>query len=404
MRFFYKAQTLEGEITEGEADAEDRSALIEHMRAEKKTLIFLESIDKRGFEFIARVNGFLSKVHLKEKIFFCRNVSIMLSAGLSIARALAILGRQTKNERLKQVLRGLSDSIMGGSSLEQAMRVFPDVFSPLTIAMVRAGEASGSLPESLKIIAQHLEQSYLLQKRVRGALIYPGVIVCTMVVIGVIMMVYVVPTLSSTFSELNVPLPFMTKAIMWLSDFLRNNGIIVFVLALAVVGLFFFIFRQKWGKSAVQALSLCFPIIRDLVIKMNVARVVRTLSSLLLSGVSMLDAVVITQDVAQNVHYKKVLQEAREKIQKGIPLSEVFSTHERLFPIMVGEMVAVGEETGKLSDMLSEVARFYEEDVEQFTKNFSTVIEPVLMVLVGAAVGLFAYSMITPMYSVVGSI
>ena len=404
MRFFYKAQTLEGEIVEGEAEAEDRSALIEHMRAEKKTLIFLEPIDKKGVEIVARINGFLSRVHLKEKIFFSRNLSIMLSAGLSIARALAILERQSKNEKLKQVLRGLAASITKGSSLEQAMAAYPDVFSALTIAMVKAGEASGSLPESLKIIAQHLEQSYVLQKRVRGALMYPGVIVCTMVAIGIIMMVYVVPTLSATFSELGVSLPITTKIIMGFSDFLRTNGIVVFLLFLALLGVGFFVIKQKWGKSALQLAFLNVPIIRDLVIKMNVARAVRTLASLLQSGVSMLDAVAITQEVVQNMHYKKVLAEARQKIQKGVTLSDVFSSHEKLFPVLVSEMVAVGEETGKLSDMLSEVAKFYEEDVEQFTKNFSTVIEPVLMVVVGAAVGLFAYSMITPLYSVVGSI
>jgi len=404
MRFFYKAQTLEGEIVEGEAEAEDRSALIEHMRAEKKTLIFLEPIDKKGVEIVARINGFLSRVHLKEKIFFSRNLSIMLSAGLSIARALAILERQSKNEKLKQVLRGLAASITKGSSLEQAMAAYPDVFSALTIAMVKAGEASGSLPESLKIIAQHLEQSYVLQKRVRGALMYPGVIVCTMVAIGIIMMVYVVPTLSATFSELGVSLPITTKIIMGFSDFLRTNGIVVFLLFLALLGVGFFVIKQKWGKSALQLAFLNIPIIRDLAIKMNVARAARTLASLLQAGVSMLDAVAITQDVVQNMHYKKVLGEARQKIQKGVTLSDVFSAHEKLFPVLVNEMVAVGEETGKLSDMLSEVAKFYEEDVEQFTKNFSTVIEPVLMVVVGAAVGLFAYSMITPLYSVVGSI
>src|SRR3989338_4405623 len=249
MRFFYKAQTLEGEIVEGEAEAEDRASLIEHMRAGKKTLIFLEPIDKKGVEIIARINGFLSRVHLKEKIFFSRNLSIMLSAGLSIARSLAILERQSRNEKLKQVLRDLAVSITGGSSLERAMAAYPNVFSPLTIAMVKAGEASGSLPESLKIIAHHLEQSYVLQKRVRGALMYPGVIVCTMVAIGVIMMVYVVPTLSATFSELGVSLPFTTKLIMGFSDFLRNNGIIVLLSSIGMLGIVFFVIKQRWGKS-----------------------------------------------------------------------------------------------------------------------------------------------------------
>lgn len=225
-----------------------------------------------------------------------------------------------------------------------------------------------------------------------------------MITIGVLMLIYLVPTLTSTFKDLNVSLPFSTKMVIWLSDFLKNH-IIINLLILITVGLvFYFSIKTKRGKRALDTFVLHVPVISGIVKDLNSARTARTFSSLLSSGVDVLVAVRITQDVIQNSYYKAVLKEAEINIEKGDPVSNIFLKHEKLYPVFVGEMVSIGEETGKLSEMLANVAQFYEEEVDQKTKDMSTIIEPFLMVVIGIGVGFFAISMLGPMYSLADAI
>ena len=212
------------------------------------------------------------------------------------------------------------------------------------------------------------------------------------------------PTLTATFRELNVNLPTSTKMVIWFSDFLKNNVLInLVVLLVAGVGSYLFIKTEK-GKKILDTLVLRIPVISAIVKDLNSARTARTFSSLLSSGVDVLVAVRITQDVIQNSYYKKVLKEAEVNIEKGDPVSNIFLKHENLYPVFVGEMVSIGEETGKLSEMLKNVAQFYEDEVDQKTKDMSTIIEPFLMVVIGIGVGFFAISMLGPMYSLADAI
>jgi len=403
MRFKYKARTKEGKIIKGEAEAPDKFALARRMRGEQKFLISAGEIDTKK-ALSTFLSSFLGSVRLRDRIVFARNMSAMLEAGLPLVRSLSVLERQTKNKRFKQVLGSLSQEIIKGGTLYKAMSVFPHVFSPLSIAMVKAGEEGGTLPGSLKTIGDHLEQIHLLQRRIRGALMYPGVIVIAMVIIGILMLVYVVPTLAGTFKDLGVSLPLSTQIIIFISDFLRTNTFLFLALLAALGVLLFLAARSRTGKRVFEFTLLRMPLIGALVKKENSARTCRTLSSLLVSGVPMVEALSITKEVVQNSYYKKILEEAETKIPKGVSLSKVFSQNENLYPVLVGEMTAVGEETGKLSEMLMKTALFYEEEVGQATKDLSTIVEPILMIVIGAAVGFFAFSMITPLYSVLGGI
>jgi len=225
-----------------------------------------------------------------------------------------------------------------------------------------------------------------------------------MVVIGILMFAFVVPTLASTFKELGVVLPASTRILIFLGNFFSNNLVLTFLI---IIGIFFGLYlllRAKFMAQCIDFIVVRIPIVGNLTKELNTARTARTMSSLLSSGVPIIRAVEITQDVVQNIYYKKVLNEAKLAIEKGAPFSQAFSAHQNLFPTMMSEMIQVGEETGKLSDMLLQIALFYEEEVENKTKNLSIIIEPLLMIVIGAGVGFFAISMISPLYSILGSI
>ncbi|MEK7568942.1 MAG: type II secretion system F family protein [Patescibacteria group bacterium] len=403
-KFKYKVRELSGEETAGEMDAADRFAVAANLRGEGKSVISVEDV-KSGFSFnMDAINVLLSRVKTQHLIVFAHNLSAMMKAGLSLSRGLTILERQTKNPAFKKTIKTLIDEISRGSTLSAGMAKFPKVFSPIFVSMVRAGEESGGLSDSLLVVGDQLEKSYLLKKKIKGAMIYPSVVLVALIVIGVLMFIYVVPTLASTFKELNTELPTSTKIIIGLSDFLSNHLLIGVLIVAGVVAGFVMALRTKQGRRAFEFSLFRLPVIGSLVRQSNAARTARTLSSLLSSGVDMLEAINITKDVLQNSYYKEVMTLAGERVQKGIPLSSVFAENEYIYPLLVGDMVEVGEETGKLSQMLLNVALFYENEVDEATKNMSTIIEPILMVVIGASVGFFAVSMISPMYSVMSNI
>ena len=328
----------------------------------------------------------------------------MLRAGLPLSRALLIVGRQTKNKKFQEIISAIIDRIGKGGSFHDALGNFPDVFSKLFVSMVRAGEESGKLNDSLMLVASQLERSYTLKKKITGALIYPSVIVTAMVIIGMLMLIFVVPTLESTFKELNVDLPITTQFVIAVSKLLRDHTLLFLGGLLLVCAGLYVAAKTPRSKKIFDFGLLHIPFIGGMVKELNAARTARTLSSLLSSGVEVSQALDITKDVLQNTYYKSVLDSAKKNIEKGIPISDAFASREDVYPLLLPEMMEVGEETGQLSEMLLEVAGFYEEEVDRATKDMSTVIEPFLMVIIGAAVGFFAISMLEPMYSISNSI
>ncbi len=404
MLFSYKAKSKIGEITEGLLEAPDRFSLARDLKSRGYTPMSVSEKKKSFVNATLILGSILNKISVNEQVVLTKNLSGMLKAGLSLARALSVLEKQTKNPRLKKILISLSGDINSGESLSSGLAKFPDVFSKLFVSMTKAGEESGNLAGALSDIGINLEKSYYLTKKIKGALIYPGVIFSAMIVIGVLMFAFLVPTLAHTFKELGVVLPTSTRILVFFGNFFSNNLILTFAIIIgAGIGLFM-LFRAKFMAKYVDYIVLRIPVVGTLAKELNTARTARTLSSLLSSGVSITRAVEITTDVVQNIYYKKVLDEVRVAIEKGSPFSEIFEENSNLYPVMMAEMVQVGEETGKLSDMLLEIALFYEAEVENKTKNLSTIIEPVLMIAIGSGVGFFAISMISPLYSILGSI
>ncbi len=403
--FTFKAKKPSGEIYSSKKDAADRYELYKLLRDSGDEIVeFKETADRKGLHTEISLGGLVKHVKMIEKINFARNLGSMLEAGLALSRALSVLERQSHNKALKKVLNEIIAEINKGMTLSDALSKHPKVFPPIFVAMVNAGEQSGSLAESLKVVARQMESAYLLTKRIRGALMYPAVIVCAMILIAILMLIFVIPTLMKTFTELKVELPLPTKIVLGVSNLVQHNGLIV-LLVLVVIATGLYLWSKKdSGKKVIHMVLLKIPVIGLLVQEVNAARTARTMSSLLEAGVDVVEAVSITSTVVQNVHFRAVLDKAGEAIKKGDLMSKVFSEEGKLYPIFFAEMMSVGEETGKTGEMLSGVAKYYEDDVEQKTKDMSTVIEPFLMIVIGAAVGFFAVSMIQPMYSLVNAI
>lgn len=404
MLFSYSAKSKTGELSKGVLESADRFAVAHELRLRGFTPVSIEGQKDNAMSQLENLSSVFSKVSVAEQIIFTKNLSGMIKAGLSLSRALAVLEKQTKNKELNKIIGSLIHDVDGGETFSGALSKFPKVFTGLFVSMIKAGEESGNLAGALLDISENLEKAHSLTKKIHGALIYPGVILSAMVVIGVLMFAFVVPTLAGTFKELGVTLPASTRMLIAAGNFFANHLLLTFLLlAAAGFGLFSLV-RAKFMARPIDFMVLRIPSIGTMARELNTARTARTLSSLLASGVSITRAVEITGDVVQNVYYKEVLEQARAAVEKGEAFSKVFIANSKLYPVMMSEMVEVGEETGKLADMLREIALFYENEIENKTKNLSTIIEPFLMIIIGAGVGFFAISMISPLYSILGDI
>lgn len=397
-RFSYTAEKSDGEVYKGTATARDRFELYEIVRREGGRILALAEDTSTKWWSLAFWNSKFSSVPEYEKILFARNLGAMLSAGLSLARALAVIERETKNAKLKRVISELSGAVRRGETLHSALEKFPRIFPKLFSAMVRAGEEGGEMPQALVLVSDQMERMYVLKKKIRGAMLYPCIIVLAIIGIGVFMMINVVPTLAQTFEEMGAELPASTRAIIAVSDFLVQYTILAIAFVVVFFGAIFAAMRTEIGQRVKDFLFLHIPIIGKIVREVNAARTARTLASLLSSGVDMVTSLEIVHDVVQNGYFKKVILEAKEGVQKGEPLSSAFVRAEHLYPAFVGEMISVGEETGQLTEMMKKLAIYYEDEVDRKTKDMSTIIEPFLMVAIGGAVGFFAVAMISPIY------
>ncbi|MBP6945951.1 MAG: type II secretion system F family protein [Candidatus Pacebacteria bacterium] len=399
MKFKVTAITQTGETYSDIVDGVDRFAVHHDIRERGDRVLELKEVRANNLFSLDAILEIFHTVSLDEKVILTRNLATMVEAGLTISRSLEVAKRQTRNTHLQEVLIEIITSVKKGESFSTALSAFPKMFTSLLVSMVRAGEESGKLTESLRVASIQMERASNLQKKIKSALIYPSIVLSAMVCIGILMLIYVVPTLSGTFRELHASLPPTTQFIISASDFLIHNTVI----ALVLLGIFIFVLlsvvRSAKGKIFLDWFLLKVPIIGGLIVEVNVARATRTLASLFSSGVDMVLSVKITHDVLENSQYKKVFVEAEKSLTEGSPLSLSLAKHPTLFPPLVAEIVAVGEETGRLSSLLKETAEFYEESVERKTKDLSTVIEPFLMVIIGAMVGFFAISMIAPIYS-----
>ena len=405
--FTYTGETREGEKVTNTVTAADRFEVYSIARDQGHTVATIEnsgSFSVKKYFDVERINYHLSRVKQDELVMITRNLGSMLNAGLTVSRALSVIERQTKNPKLKGVMKDVIAHINKGGQFNEALALFPKVFDDLYVSMISAGEESGNLSESLKTLSIQMERSSNLKKKIKGAMMYPSIVITVMFVIGVLMMIYVMPQITGVFKNAGQELPASTKFLIGLSDFLVNHTVLALGGMAGTIGGFLYALRTRWGKIATSWIVTRLPVIGTMAKEANAARTARTLSSLLNSGVDVIQSIEITEDVLQNVFYKKILREARNRVEKGTALSETFIERSDLYPILVGEMILVGEETGQIAGMLGELAIYYEAEVERKTKDLSTIIEPLLMVVIGGGVGFFALALIAPIYSIGESI
>ena len=346
----------------------------------------------------------LSRIKFTEKMFFVDHLRTMVGAGLSIVEALEILSKEISNPKFKKTITQIKADIEKGEQLSAVLAKHPKVFPTTYVKMIAAGEASGTLQESLEQVTLQMRKSNELASSIRGAMIYPAVILFAMFVVGILMTTVVLPKMLEMFQDFDAELPLPTKMLMIIVNFLSNplNLIIIVILGAGIISAFIYLLKKSADfKRTIHLINLHLPIIGKVIKKINLAKFSLTLSSLLKSTIPIIDAVDITAETCANVLYQNALHDAAKKIKSGEPLSNLLSQYEDLFPSMVTEMIMVGERSGEVEKLLNELSDFYGDEVDKTMKNFSTIIEPIIILVLGVAVAGIAMAVVMPMFSLV---
>lgn len=345
----------------------------------------------------------LAFVSAEQKILFVQNLYIMVKAGLSIMEALGILAKQVENKTLKKVIVQIKEQVEKGRQLSEVLADFPKIFPTIYVSMIGAGETAGKIEEALNQVSNQMKKSQELTSRIKGAMIYPAVILFAMAGIGIEMVVFVLPKIIVMFNDFHATLPLPTIALIWIVQTVEHYGIIIAIVLIALISTLVWLERKPPIKRWVHACNLRLPIFGAIIKKINLARFTLTLSSLLSSAIPIIDAVRITSNVQGNVKYREDLLAVSEALKKGEPLSETLSRSPARFPPMVVQMILVGEQSGQVEQMLQELSNYYSAEVDTTMRNFSTIIEPVIILVLGLAVAGIAVAVIMPMYSLAQS-
>ena len=400
--YFYKAKNIEGEEEAGVLEAKNPSELAKILRKKKYFLTYAkeDKEEKKTFSFnLDFFNKFFS-VPLTEKLFFTKNLRVMIRTGVSLPRAFKILSNQAKNSKFKQTLNIISEKISKGKSLSESLGSFPKIFPDLYRETLRAGEETGSLEESLKILDNQMQREHDLKSKIKTAMAYPMIVLGMTILIGMFMMIFAVPNLKVAFEELNVQLPLSTKMFLSSADFLMKNWLGFILVLFILISFLIFYLRTEKGKKSKSNLLLKIPVISKINKETNSSLALMILSSLLKAGVPVVRALEITSGALSNFYFKESLINASKIVEKGGKISESLKPYKNLYSPMVLEMMEIGEETGETSEILRGLANFYEEEVTNSLDRLSSTIEPILILIIGGIVGFFAISMLQPIFNI----
>lgn len=345
------------------------------------------------------LNNHLVRIPFVQKMLFVHNLSIMVKAGLSIVDGLRILSEQVENKRLKGIIGEIKLQVEKGRQLSEVLSDYPNVFPSIYVSMIAAGETAGRMQQSLEQVYSQMKKSHELSSRIQGAMIYPGVVMTAMIGIGAEMVFFILPKILIMFNDFNAELPLPTKILIAIVNFTQSYGLFLIIGLVLLTSLLIWLERKPPIKRQVHLIVLMIPIFGAVIKKINTARFTMTLSSLLQSAIPIIDAVKITAQVQGNVRYRENILAVAEVLKKGEPLSEALASYPAYFTPMVVQMIMVGEQSGQMEHMLAELADYYSDEVDATMKNFSTIIEPVMIVIMGLAVAGMAVAVIMPMYS-----
>lgn len=400
MEFTYKAKDKTGKIVQGKIQAETEKQALDILHSQEIFVLTLES----GRNEIKINLNFRKKVSLKDKIIFTKQLAMMVRGGLPLVEALKALEEQTENEVFRKAILKITTDVQGGLALSKALEKHPKIFPKLYVAVTSSGERSGKLDEVLERLSDQLQKDYDLIAKVKSAVTYPVVVVCALVGVLILMLIFVVPQLKSIFSEMGVALPLPTRILLGTSSFLVNYWYIVIVL---IVGIYFAI--RYWAKTpkgglAIDKFKIRVPIFGKLVQKIYMARFTRTTGTLVAAGLPMLEILATVKEVVGNKFYQPAFLQISKDVESGVTLSNALKKHRQIFPPMIAHMVSVGEKSGKVDEVLFHLAEFYDKEVETTTESLASLIEPILILIIGAGIGVAIASIIMPIYSLVNVI
>jgi len=395
--FEYKATEENGKVVEDTIQSNSRDDAANTLRGMKLKVLTIKDLDS-GMKL------FGGKISVAEKAIFCRFMSTMLKSGLSIPEALEIIKAETTKPKMRKVLADLAFQTQKGKTLSSVLSQYKENFDPIFLTMVRVGEESGTLEKSFEYLTTQLTAAHELSQKIKGSMMYPAVICVAMFGNGIVMMVFVLPKISSVFLKLDVPLPLPTKIILTVGNFIGTN----LLLSLGGAGLLMFLAGLFVYLRPTRALLMGafkkLPIIKKIVNQIDIARFARTLSTLLRSGVPITTALDVSSEGLSDPQIRKQAKGFSEGVAKGEPLSVVMSKNSKLFPAIMIQTIKAGEKTGSLEEILDEMATFYESEVEYSLKRATALLEPVLMLVIGVAVGAMVIIMIAPIYGIIGGL
>ena len=390
-KFKYRAMKNDGTKTSGEYEANSREDVMEMITSNGYYPLKVEEVIESATINIRR------KIKVKEISIFCRQMYTMLDAGVPLINALNLMSTQVTNKHLVEIVKVLEEDVRKGEMLSNSMRKFPEAFPTLLTSMVESGEASGNLDEMFLRMSTHFEKENKINNKVKAAMIYPIILACVGVAALAVVMIFVMPTFVSLFESSGSELPFATRLLIGISDLLSILCIIVLAILIAIIVGIIIFSKTESGIYFFAKLKITFPLIKDLNRKMIVSRFTRTLSTLLASGVSLVESLPIVSAVLNNVIAEDEVLRIRERVVKGEGLSTPIEECE-LFPPMLSSMVRIGEESGALDDMLNKTADFYDEEVEQAIQTLTSMLEPIMIIIMGLVIGFMVIALMLPLY------
>lgn len=395
--FAYKAKGADGNVTEGTVDAAEQKQAVERLRSQK--LVILEIGEKTAGPLDAIKALLQSKGHVttKDLTLFSRQLSTLVSAGVPIVQGLGILESQAENPAFKEVLGAVKTDIEGGLSISDALKKHPDAFPDLYCSMIKAGELGGILDTILERLTSYMESSEALKAKVKSAMMYPAIVLSICGLVTVFLMVFVIPTFKTIFGSFGAALPLPTQILMDLSDIMKKYFILIALAPVAAYKGFVKFYATPYGMKWVDGKSLQVPIFGVILKKVAVAKFTRTLGTLIKSGVPIMQALETVAATAGNVVIAEAVLQTRESIREGGHISDPLKKS-GLFPNMVTSMISVGEETGSLDIMLSKIADFYDQEVDTAVKGLTSLIEPIVIVVMGVIIGTIVVAMFLPMF------
>jgi type IV pilus assembly protein PilC len=400
--FAFKALDLAGATTKGEMEAGDKQAVAAQLRSKGLIVVDIEEqVPANAGDILARFR----RVSSDELVIATRQLSTMINSGMSLLRALYIIEEQTENDKLREIWIDVRKDVEAGLALSDALRKHPEIFNDLYVAMVEAGETGGILDSTMLRVADQLEKDAALKRQIKAAMMYPSLIGGFAFVVLFALVAFLVPVFEKIFKDFGGELPAITKFTVFLSHLFTQRFYLLFGGIAAIVFAFKTWKRSERGRMQWDRLKLKFPMkIGDIVQKVALARFSRTFSGLIAAGVPMLEAIEITGKTSGNKVIEKAMYDVRESVKKGGSLTAPMMEVPEAFPVMVTQMIGVGEETGALETMMSKIADFYEEQVAAAVKALTSILEPIMIVVVGAIVGFIVISMYLPMFKVYDSI